>query len=210
MITTETRNEVLRLYVALEYGEQLAHECAQQQASWVANRKMQHFLLNQAKQEYSHARFFSMAANNIQLKHQSAPPTALLDFASRLRKSISKRNLVETMVGSQIVLEGFGEQILLRLNKGLDHNGMAFKKIRHTLLRQEQSHSAFGMHSLNNMIHNGETSINQVSELTVEYLTYINKITDEMAGVFHVLGEDSKSYNNDIINHLPSWLRESL
>jgi hypothetical protein len=210
MMTSETRKEVLRLYVALEFGEQLAHKCALQQASWVTNKKMQRFLHTQAKQEFAHARFFSMAANRIQIKHQYAPPDSLKQFASRLEQSISKKNLVETMVGSQIVLESFGEQILLRLNKGLDKSGTGFKKIRHTLLRQEQSHSAFGMHTLNTLIQNDEVSVNQVGELTGEYLLYINKITDEMSEVFHVLGEDPKGYTSDIVNNLPVWLRESL
>ena len=207
---SEVRKEVIRLYVALEFGEQLAHQCALQQASWVENKKMQRFLQTQAKQEYSHARFFSMAANNIQLKHQYAPPVALKHFAARLEQSISKKDLVETMVGSQIVLEGFGEQILLRLNKGLDKNGIGFKKIRHTLLRQEQSHAAFGMHTLNTLIRNGEASVIQIAELTGEYLLYVNKITDEMSEMFHVLGEDPKGYTSDIVNNLPMWLREKL
>ena len=210
MMTPEIRREMLRLFVALEYGEQLAHQCAFQQASWVSNTKVSRFLKSQARQERSHARFFSIAANSLQSKHHYAPPAALKQFATRLEKTITQRNLTESMVGSQIVLEGFGEQILLRLNQGLDNNGVGFKKIRHILLRQEQSHYAFGMHTLKAQVENRETTVEHVCELTNEYKHYVNKIVHEMAEVFYVLDEDPENYTTDLVNNLPSWIRDNL
>jgi hypothetical protein len=42
------------------------------------------------------------------------------------------------------VLEGLGEQILIRLNRGLDNQGIGFARQRRVLLHQEQGHFAFG------------------------------------------------------------------
>lgn len=210
MITPEIRRELSHLFVALEYGEQLAHRCATQQANWVSSTKAHRFLTLQAKQEYSHARFFEMAANNLKVKHQYTPPCALKSFASRLEKTFNNNNLVESMVGSQIVLEGFGEQILMRLNKGLDDNDTGFKKIRHALLRQEQSHYAFGMHMLKTQLQNGEASIEHIVELTNEYMQFIHNILHEMKDVFYILNEDPQQYAIDLVNNLPQWLREKL
>jgi len=210
MITHEIRRELLHLFVALEYGEQLAHQCATEQANWVTDDKARRFLRMQAKQEQSHARFFSMSANSLKSKHQFTPPDALKQFATRLEKAIKHRNLTESMVGSQIVLEGFGEQILLRLNQGLDNKGTSFKKIRHALLRQEQSHYAFGMHTLETQIQKNETSIEQVCELTSEYMQYVYLILHELTDVFLILDEDPDVYATDLVKNLPTWLRENL
>lgn len=209
-MTTEIRREMLRLFVALEYGEQLAHQCASRQSSWVNNIKMQRFLKAQARQELAHARFFAMATNCLQSKHHYTPPVALKQFASYLEKAITKRNLTESMVGSQIVLEGFGEQILHRLNRGLDKNGTGFRKVRYRLLRQEQSHYAFGMHTLEAQVQDGETSPEHITELAGTYLQFVSNILVEMADVFYVLDEDPEDYATDLVNNLPVWIREGL
>ena len=104
------------------------------------------------------------------------------------------------------MLEGLGEQILDRLNRGLDKQGIGLSRQRRVLLRQEQGHFAFGQRLLLQRLQAGQARIGQVQELAGSYLLLVTAMIAEMAEVFAALDEDAGEYIDGLVAALPSWL----
>jgi len=206
-MTVEHRCQVARLFVALEYGEQLAHQCALYQFTALENKQAQAFLQAQARQEAEHASLFAMAIDWLTPKHAYTVPSALQRFGQRLLAAQARNDLSECLIASQIILEGFGEQILLHLNRGMDNYNIGFKQQRHLILRQEQSHHAFGLKVLASQLDSGQTTPARVHALTQDYLHLIQQVTDEMGDIFAALDEDAQEYRQALIDQLPAWLQ---
>ncbi len=205
----ETRRQMTRLFTALEFGEQLAHDCARQQARWIGNPQAQRFLNTQALQEASHAAFYRRAAEWLTPKHHYQAPETLQRYGRRLQHALDHNDLCESLTGSQLVLEGFGEQIISRLNRGMDNHGIGFKHLRRVLLRQEHSHYAFGLRMLQQQTVSEPAISGLIQALAADYLQQVHGIIDEMSDVFVSLDEDPGEYCNDLLRNLPDWIRGS-
>jgi len=202
----ETRRQTTRLFVALEYGEQLAHQCALQQMHWINDRRAGRFLKAQAAQEATHAGFYRRAAEWLSPGHRESVPATLRSYGARLQRALQHNDLSDSLTGSQIVLEGFGEQIISRLNHGMDNHGVGFKRLRRILLHQEQSHYAFGLRTLQQQAEHSPALGKRLPELASGYLLQVNKIINEMSDVFVSLDEDPAEYCSDLRRSLPPWL----
>ena len=205
-MSVEHRCQVTRLFVALEYGEQLAHQCALYQAGAIGNQQARLFLRAQAWQEAEHADLFDMAIDWLTPKHAYTVPQSLHRFGRRLLAAQAHDDLIECLIGSQVILEGFGEQILLRLNRGMDKCHIGFKQLRQLILRQEQSHHDFGLRVLASRLQNGQVSAVRVHALTQDYLGLIRQVTEEMSDVFATLDEDAEEYHQGMLERLPDWM----
>lgn len=203
----ETRRQAARLFAALEYGEQLAHDCARQQARWVDTPRAQRFLNTQARQEASHAAFYRHAAEWLMPGHHYHAPKTLQQYGRRLQRALDNSDLCDSLTGSQIILEGFGEQIISRLNRGMDNHGIGFRRLRRVLLRQEQSHYAFGLRMLQQQTASEPANTGRIQTLAADYLQQVRCIIDEMSDVFISLDEDPGEYCTDLLGHLPDWIR---
>ena len=208
-MTPAQKTQTARLFAALEYGERLAHDCARRQASLLDDRRAQRFLQTQARQESAHALLFRGAADWLAPKQWFTTPPALRDFGDSLQRALSRNDLTESLVASQIVLEGLGEQILTRLNHGMDNHGIGFSRQRKLLLRQEQGHYAFGLRTLEQRLQTEYTRIEHVHELADGYIRLIQRISAEMADVFAALDENAADYTDGLIAGLPAWLDPS-
>jgi len=206
MMHPEVRRQATRLFVALEYGEQLAHRCALQQARWINNKRARRFLQVQALQEAAHAHFYRCAADRLLPGHHEQVPVSLQRYGARLQQAIDHNDLCDSLMGSQIVLEGFGEQIISRLNRGMDNQGVGFKRLRRILLRQEQSHHAFGLRILQQQADTSAAVVKRLPELASDYLLQVQNILNEMADVFVSLDENPGEYYIDLHKCLPPWL----
>ncbi|MGB5718492.1 MAG: hypothetical protein WBN81_15530 [Gammaproteobacteria bacterium] len=207
MMHPETRRQATRLFAALEYGEQLAHNCARQQLHWIDDTRAQRFLKTQARQEASHATFYRCAAEWLMPGHHYQPPASLRQYGKRLQRALDNNDLCDSLTGSQIVLEGFGEQIISRLNRGMDNHGIGFRRIRQLLLRQEQSHYAFGLRMLQQQTASEAANAGRIQTLAADYLQQVQRIMEEMSDVFVSLDEDPGEYCNDLLDNLPDWIR---
>ena len=207
MMHPEARRQVTRLFAALEYGEQLAHDCARQQACWIGTPRAQRFLNAQARQEATHAAFYRRAAEWLMPGHHYQAPKSLQQYGRRLQRALDNNDPCDSLTGSQIVLEGFGEQIILRLNRGMDNHGIGFRHLRRILLRQERSHYAFGLHMLQQQIATEPANSGRVKSLAADYLQQVHVIIDEMSDVFISLDEDPGEYRTDLLGNLPDWIR---
>lgn len=207
MMHPETRRQVTRLFTALEYGEQLAHDCARQQARWIADPRARRFLIAQARQEASHATFYRRAAEWLMPGHHYQTPKTLQQYGRRLQRALDNNDLCDSLTASQVVLEGFGEQIIIRLNRGMDNHGIGFRHMRRILLRQEHSHYAFGLRMLQQQTASEPASSGRIQALAADYLRQIHGIIDEMSDVFVSLDEDPGEYCTDLLDNLPHWIR---
>jgi len=204
-MTPELQRQSTRLFIALEYGEQLAKDCALRQVSMFEDSRAKRFLKMQAKQESFHANFFSKAADFLSEKHHYKAPVSLLKFRAKLDSALTRGDLIESLIGQQIVLEGFGEQILMRLNKSMDMHGVGFNRMRELLLKQEQSHQSFGDKTLLKLVSTDYTSRLRVQVLVDEYMHIIESIVYEMSDVFVSLDADADNYINGVKNSIPDW-----
>lgn len=197
-----------RLFVALEYGEQLASQCATQQAHLFSS-KHSHFFYTQAKQEAFHARFFKHGKKLIFTDRRYKAPVALQHFSKRLQQAIKNHDKVDTLVGQQIVLESFGATILERLNAGLDNHGIGLRRLRYAILQQEKTHNDYGEKLIKQYLHNDVTSIDRLQSLSDEYLYIASSVIEEMSDVFYYLGQQPQDYRLDIFSRLPDWFKEA-
>jgi hypothetical protein len=207
MMHPETRRQAARLFTALEYGEQLAHDCARQQLHWIDDPRAQRFLKTQARQEASHAAFFRRAAEWLMPGHHYQAPATLQHYGKRLQRALDNNDLCDSLTGSQVVLEGFGEQIISRLNRGMDNHGIGFRHMRRLLLRQEQSHYAFGLRMLQQHTASEPANAGRIQTLAADYQQQVHRIIDEMSDVFISLDEDPGEYCTDLLGTLPDWIR---
>ncbi len=206
-LSAATRRHISRLFSALEYGEQLAQECARRQAAMVDSGHLQRLLLRQARQEAFHARCFRHACRHLDAGRHQRPPTALRRFGCRLSTALQREDLTETLVGQQIVLEGFGEAVLARLSTGMDRQGVGLAGLRRAVLQQEREHQALGQRLLAELIETGAARGELVHEQAQGYLILVDDILADMAEVFLSLDEDPRDYVQDLKAGLPPWLQ---
>ena len=200
------KQQIIRLFSALEYGEQLAHQCAREQAQLVDNKRQGRFLTRQSYHEAFHAKFFHKAAQYLGRSKSCPPPNSLQLFSNKLKHALQRKDLTETLVGQQMVLEVFGAAILHHLNRGLDNHGIGLKKLRALVLQQEQGHHDFGDDLLRKQLLEGETTIETIQSLSSEYLLLAHAIIDEMSDVFYCLDEAPEEYKHHVVSSLPEWL----
>lgn len=205
-MTPSQRDQTARLFAVLAHGEVMAHDCARRQAELVDDRRCQRFLQVQAQQERVHRMLFDRAAAWMAPKQKRVLPPAMIEFEQRLHRALARGDLTESLVASQVVLEGLGEQILSRLNRGLDEQGIGLSRQRRVLLHQEQGHFAFGQRLLLRQLQAGQAGIGQLQELAGGYLLLVTAMIAEMAEVFDVLDEDAREYTDGLIAALPCWL----
>ena len=205
-IKSNTRIEIGRLFSCLEYGEQIAHDCALQQARMkVANSNQ--FFLRQAQQEQHHAKVFNRVILCITPRGPKRVSPTLQRFRTRIEHACRRNDLVETLVGQQIVLEGFGGLVLEKIDRKFDQRKLGFKRIRKILLHQERGHQAYGEKMIDRLITSGAAPVKHIRNLGLEYLALVDCVLDDLQPVFDVVGADAIQYKKELRMNLPVWLR---
>ena len=191
-------------------GEQLAYDCAKTQASLVTEPAMQTFLAGQAKQEKHHALVFQWAIRWLAPRALQSPLISrqMNQYRLLLMSALTRRDVAESLLAEQIILEGLGHAILQRLETGLVKRKAPFQKLRRILLHQEEAHHGFGLRALNRMMDNGITSIDHLRQLAPAYLDLGKVLLFSAQDSFHCIREDPNDYWKDFQNGLPPWLRE--
>ena len=72
-------------------------------------------------------------------------------YRALIEDAIRRGNLAETLMAEQIILEGQGEEILVRIEEGLAKRNAPFERLRCMLLQQEEAHHGFGCRTLDRM-----------------------------------------------------------
>ncbi len=150
LVSHDEKVPIARLLTFLEHGERMAHDCAKSQAALTEDSGTRRFLLSQAKQEAMHARVFQGAIAWLAPKHLRDAPflPALEEYRRILDDALARHDLMETFLAEQVVLEGLGEAVLTRIERGLVKRAAPFGLLRRILLKQEEAHHGFGRRRL--------------------------------------------------------------
>lgn len=207
LVGHDEKAPIARLLTFLEHGERMAHDCAKAQAGLSADSATRRFLLNQAKQEAMHAMVFQGAIAWLAPKHLCDTPflPALEEYRAMLDEALARRDLTETFLGEQVVLEGLGEAVLARIEEGLVKRAAPFRRLRLVLLHQEEAHHGFGRRQLERAIERGETDVTDLNRRAQRYLALTDAMVFTLRDLFESIDEDATSWAQDVRTFLPDW-----
>ena len=208
IVETDERIPLAQLLKFLELGEQLASQCAKDQAALAPEKGMKKFLLGQSRQEEFHALSFKWAIGWLAPRHAGAVPfmKPFEEYRSLLNASIQRKDFCESLLAEQIILEGLGEMMLEKIEAGLVKRNAPFRRLRRILIHQEQAHHAFGLRMLQRAIDNNETNLEQLRLRAQEYVHLADSMMLSVTELFLSINEDPHEYVRDFHRHLPHWL----
>ena len=202
---------IARLLTFLEYGERLANECAKAQAALASDPESRRFLIRQARQEAAHALVFQGAIAWIAPKHLGGAPflPALEEYRQLLKDALSRQDVLETFLAEQVILEGLGEAILTRIEEGLVKRTAPFRRLRQTLLQQEEAHHGFGRRMLERAMAEGRIDAKTLRRRAQDYLALTDQMVLTLSDLFESIAEDPRAWAQDVQKFLPEWLIET-
>jgi GNAT superfamily N-acetyltransferase len=208
LVNTDEKAPIAQLLTFLEHGERLAHTCAKAQAALVLQNDQRLFLLGQARQEAMHAIVFRAAIAWLSPRYFSAVPVlpALEEYRKMLYDALSRKDLIETLLAEQVILEGLGQAILTRIEAGLVKRGAPYGRLRRMLLHQEDAHHGFGRRMLESAMANGETDVVTLQRLAQDYLGLTEQMVLALADLFASIAEDPSAWADDVKKFMPDWL----
>jgi len=208
LVRLDEQVPIARLLTFLERGERIACDCANTQAALAPERGMQKFLKSQARQEAMHALVFQSAIAWLAPKHIGDAPflPALEAYRRILNEALARRDLLETFLAEQVVLEGLGEAILSRIEEGLVKRRAPFGGLRRMLLHQEEAHHRFGRRMLERAMAEGRIDAATLCRRLEAYLALTNQMVLTLSDLFESIAEDPSAWASDVRKFLPEWL----
>lgn len=204
-IRSNTRVELGRLFACLEFGERVAHDCALRQVEISEVMSNRRFLVRQAQQELHHGQVFGKVILCLTPRGARPVPTALHQFRTGLERACGRRDLLESLVGQQIVLESFGELVLHKLNNKLDQRHVGFRRLRRTVLHQEHGHRAFGERVVGRLVAQDSVLRARAYDIAEQYLDLIDTVIDQLQPLFEVVEADAGLYKAELRARMPRW-----
>jgi hypothetical protein len=210
LVRPDEQVPIARLLTFLEHGERLAHECAKAQAALAQDFGSRRFLLSQARQEAVHAFVFQGAIAWLAPRHLGDTPflPALEEYRKLLDDALARRDLLETFLAEQVILEGLGEAILTRIEEGLVKRAAPFRRLRRVLLQQEEAHYGFGRRMLERAMAEGWIDAETLRCLAQGYLALTDQMVLTLSDLFESIAEDPTAWANDVRKFLPEWLSQ--
>ena len=199
------KQHIARIISFFLSGEKVAHRCAARQAQICDDKNIKRFLRTQARQEKFHATVFQSEILWLAPKGVRCPAQKQMQqYEKILMASIDNNDLTSSIIGLQIILEGMGDIALSHFNDGIDQRGIAYKKIRNTILAQEDAHHLFGLR----FIESNRVDSTQKSHAE-NYLPLINDMFKSLETYFEFFDEDSRSYLTEFNQNLPVWMQNN-
>jgi hypothetical protein len=208
LVRTDEKVPIARLLTFLTDGERLANACARAQALLVSDPRERAFLLGQARQEAAHAMVFQTAIAWLAPRYFGNQPVLapLEEYRKRILDALSRRDLIESVLAEQVILEGLGEAILSRIESGLVKRAAPFRQLRRMLLLQEEAHHGFGRRMLERAMAEHRTDPATLRRLAVEYLGLTECMVIGLRTLFESIDEDPEAWADDVRKFLPPWL----
>jgi len=202
---------IARLLTFLEHGERLANECAKAQAALAPDSGSRRFLLSQAHQEAAHGIVFQGAIVWLAPRHLGDAPflPALEEYRTILNDALVRKDLLETYLAEQVILEGLGEAILTRIEEGLVKRAAPFGRLRRILLQQEEAHHGFGRRMLERAMTEGRIDAETLRRRAQDYLALTDGMVLTLSDLFESIAEDPTVWAQDVRRFLPEWLVEA-
>ena len=211
LVRHDEKVPIARLLTFLERGERLANECAKTQAALALDAGSRRFLMSQARQEAAHALVFQGAIAWLAPRHLGDTPflPALEEYRKILNDALVRQDLLETFLAEQVILEGLGEAILMRIEEGLVKRAAPFGRLRRILLQQEEAHHGFGRRMLERAMAEGRIDAETLRRRAQDYLALTDQIVLTLSDLFESIAEDPTVWAQDVQNFLPEWLVET-
>ena len=211
LVRPDEKAPIARLLTFLEQGERLANECAKTQAALASDSGSRSFLLSQARQEAAHALVFQGAIAWLAPRHLGNAPflPALEEYRKKLNDALARRDLLETFLAEQVILEGLGEAILTRIEEGLVKRAAPFGRLRRMLLQQEEAHHGFGRRMLERAMAEGQIDAEELCRRAQDYLVLTDRMVLTLSDLFESIDEDPTAWARDVRKFLPEWLVET-
>jgi len=207
LVRPDEKVPIARLLTFLEHGERMAYDCAKAQAALAQDAGARRFLASQSRQEAMHAVVFQGSIAWLAPKHlgDAAFLPALEEYRTILDDALVRRDLIETYLAEQVVLEGLGEAILTRIEQGLAKRAAPFGQFRRILLHQEEAHHGFGRRQLERAIVRGETDMQDLRRRAQRYLALTDAMVFTLCDLFESIDEDVSAWAHDVRTFLPDW-----
>ena len=207
-LASEERRQISRLFNFLLQGEQLAFDCASKQSIIFEDKVSRRFLKAQARQEALHTKIFK-AGIGILTPRGIGEPIALRqmnDYRKLLDASLEQGHRAESLLGMQIIFEGLGDITLARISDGFPTRGLAFRRVRHLIVGQEDAHHSFGLRCFQKEIESTNHDLNQLMYQSQLYLEVLDTILLEVKPFFEYFEEDAGEYMSELLTMMPSNL----
>ena len=197
-----------RLFGFMVQGEKLAHNFSNQQSRLFDDTHAKRFLKQQSRHELIHVQIFKAGSRFINYRGSKNRPegNAVRAYARLLDEALLAGNRAETIMGLQVILEGFGDVILERLNGAIEKRGNTLARMRHLILGQEDAHHHFGLQKLELYVQESPELKEYLLKRADNYLELIQQFLDETEEVFSHFHIDPQVYHGKINQNLPDWL----
>lgn len=204
-VRPDERQHLARYLHALMLGERVAARCASAQAQ-MAHPRIRRFFNAQARQEAIHATVFQYAVQWLAPKGTSYRDAASLmhQYESLIDEAILRKDLPETVLATQVMLESLGEVCLHRLDHGCTKRGFGFRRLRHIVLNQERAHHDFGRRQLD--VYTVDDRVcNRLQARAADYGALIDRMLVAFQGAFECFDEDMAAFQHDVQKGYPAW-----
>lgn len=189
----------------LAQGERVAQQASARQAAIAPTPRIARFLRSQARQERTHAMLFDSFARAL-----GAAPLALREcpyraYSARVGAAADRGDFLETVVGTQIVLEALGEILLARLDHGIARRGDALRRLRRRILAQEATHHAFGVAIVAAALEPGSATRDAVRGHAHRYSAFAARLIDAGAPALGYFGVTATALRAELAGRLGHW-----
>jgi hypothetical protein len=210
-LASEERRQIARLFNFLLQGEQLAFDCASKQSMIFDDRISRRFLKAQARQEALHAKIFK-AGIGILTPRGIGEPLAkkqMNEYRRLLEANLEHGHRAESLLGMQIIFEGLGDITLTRISDGFPTRGLAFRRVRHLIVGQEDAHHSFGLRRFQQELGSTNRDINKLIHQSQLHLEVLDTILIAIRSFFEYFEEDAGEYLGELIAMMPDNLSRS-
>jgi hypothetical protein len=205
-IGSEEKIQIARLFHFLLSGEQIAHRCARMQAKLCHEKQLTTFFKRQARQEKFHAFTFQSAISWLAPKGVRCPASAhMQQYDNLLHEAHTKNDLLASVLGLQVILEGMGDIVLAQLNADIEQRDIGYRRIRRAIIKQEDTHHATGLAYLENNLQ-GDTISDHQRQLIDDYLSIIGNVFSTLYGLLEYFDCDADDYIEHFNRNIPYWI----
>lgn len=203
LIALDERARIARLFRFLILGERLAQDCARNQARLATHVASRRFFTAQSRQEAFHVVVLDGAVRWLSPRgdQSNVALEPMEEYRRLIDEALQHRDLAETVLAQQVILEGLGEFIFERISTGISERGLGFRRIKRLLQAQELAHHRFGMRYMEKL-ESPESTLKARGE---DYMGLALKMLDELHDLLEYFDEDPALYVAGLYQNTPPW-----
>lgn len=209
VIAKDTAFHIAKLLQFLIQGENLAKDCAKQQAELCQISVQKKFLKRQYRQEFFHAKVFGNGIKLLNCRSLGSPlgATPMQQYRELIEAALRRGDFAESILGMQIILEGLGDVTLERSNTRFLNSGTTFDRLRQIVLNQEDAHHQFGLDYFQSNYTQPAEIPEQLISRAKDYVHLTHEMLDSVQSLFEYFDVDANHYKQLMFRDLPDWIK---